>query len=122
MNLFFALLSLACALMPWGLAGLGIALPKRLALIMTVAGALCFVAAISVPIWEWFAPSTYVYLMPGRGLAENSALSPKDMIPYRLFVVKEGGTPRVLNNVTVTLRDNHDESQAKDASINEGIN
>jgi hypothetical protein len=64
-----------------------------------------------------FSAITYIYLIPGRGLGENSALSPKDMIPYRLFVVKEGGPAVVLHNVTVTLRDEYDQSQANNERV-----
>jgi hypothetical protein len=64
-----------------------------------------------------FPPVTYIYLIPGRGLGENTALSPKDMIPYRLFVVKEGGPQIVIHNVTVTLRDETDPTQANNERI-----
>ncbi len=52
-----------------------------------------------------FPTPTYVYLLPSRGLAENSATAPREMIPRRAFVVHHEG-PNVITHPMITLHDN----------------
>jgi hypothetical protein len=61
-----------------------------------------------------FPPPTYIYLIPGRGLGENSKDAPRELIARRVFVVEQSGTD-VLYDVEITLHDDHATDQtAKD--------
>ena len=55
---------------------------------------------------RWFAPPTYVYLLPGRGLGENSDQARQEMIPRRLFTLMQVGS-EILDNVQISLQDIH---------------
>jgi hypothetical protein len=109
-ELFFALLGLALALIPLGLDTLKVPMPKLLGIALVVVGILCFAFGIAIPTYRWLGPPTYVYLLPGRGLGENSAKAPREFVPRRVFVIQQSG-PGALNNVQVTLHDNHARDQ-----------
>jgi hypothetical protein len=70
------------------------------------------VAALAIPqlVTQWrtdhLIDKTYVYLIPGRGLAERSKDDPQEMTGRRAFVLKQVGLG-VLHNVEVDLTDLH---------------
>jgi hypothetical protein len=110
-ELFFALLGIALALIPWTLSELGVKVRRPVLVGGLIAGTVSLVGAIVFPLLiagykRWFAPQTYVYLFPGRGLGENSAQAPRELIPRRAFVLQQVGQ-EVLHNVRITLQDNH---------------
>jgi hypothetical protein len=120
-ELFFALSGVALAIVPWALSALGVELSRRTALILMIVGCASLVGAITIPLAifayeRWFAPPTYVYLLPGRGLGENSAQAPHELIPRRVFVLQQVG-PGILHNVELTLQDNHAEGQTSAAHV-----
>ena len=104
---FFALLGVSLALLPWALSELGVAVPRFAVLASLIVGIVCLAGAVAVPIYEyWFTPLTFAYLLPGRGLGENSRNAPHEMIARRAFYLQQVG-PDILYNVTVTLHDRH---------------
>src|SRR5579864_7302774 len=106
LELLFALLGIALALIPWALSGLGVTIPRSAVVACLIVGLLCFVGAFAIPAYRYlFTPSTYVYLYPGRGLGERSVLNPNDLTGRRVFVLEQVG-PAVLTNVEVILHDN----------------
>src|ERR1022692_4838783 len=103
---FFALLGVAFVLIPLGMDALGYAMPRLLAILSVVVGAVCLVGAFALPAYNrWFVGPTYVYLTVGQRLGERSAQAPQDFVARRVFAVQRQG-PNVLHNVTITLHDN----------------
>src|ERR1700733_1114268 len=108
----FALLGIALALIPWALSGLGIEIPRPAIVGFLIMGFICFFGAFAIPAYRYFfTPLTYIYLYPGRGLGERSALSHNDFTARRVFVLEQVG-PAVLTNVEIIVHDNLAQGQA----------
>jgi len=108
----FALLGLAIAIIPLALSRLGVEIPRSAAVGCLIVGLLCLIGAFAIPAYRYFfTPLTYIYLYPGRGLRERSALNPHDFTARRVFVLEQVG-PAVLTNVEVILHDNRAQGQA----------
>ena len=112
-ELFFALSGLALALIPWALSRLGVKVPRLIVIGGLIVGLGSLAGAVAIPAYEWlFTPATYAYLLPGRGLGQNSAPAPREFVLRRVFVLEQVG-PKILHNVKVILRDNHAKDQAQ---------
>jgi hypothetical protein len=108
----FALLGVALVLIPWGLSELGVQMPRPVLVGALIVGAICLIGAVAIPAYRHFCtPLTYIYLYPGRGLGERSALNPNDFTGRRAFVLEQVG-PAVLTNVEIILHDNRAQGQA----------
>ncbi len=106
-EIFFALLGVALALIPWALSELGIAVPRPIIILSLILGLCSLGGALGIPAYRrWLAPPTYVYLIAGRGLGENSANAPQEMIERRVFVLQQSGSG-TLHDVDVMLHDDH---------------
>jgi hypothetical protein len=53
-----------------------------------------------------FPVPTFVYLLPGRGLGENTRDAPREMVARRVFYLEQQG-PEILRHVTINLHDNN---------------
>jgi hypothetical protein len=105
--LFFALPGLALALIPWALSRLGVKVPRLIVIGGLIVGLGSLAGAVAIPAYEGlFTPATYAYLLPGRGLGQNSARAPREFVLRRVFVLEQVG-PKILHNVKVILHDNH---------------
>lgn len=106
-ELLFALLGVALPVIPWALSELDVEVPRGITRGCLVVAIGCLIGAFAVPVYEiFFTPVTFVYLILGRSLGENSAAAPREMITRRVFVLQQEG-PGVLHNVQIELYDNH---------------
>src|ERR1700722_10948827 len=111
-DVFFALIGVAVALVPWALSELHIKLPPLLARSILGIGIFCLVLSFVIPACEWLlTPETFIYLFPGRGLGEGSAETPHDTTMRRAFVLERSGQ-EILQNVEITFRDDRAVGQA----------
>ncbi len=72
-----------------------------------------FAVVIGCGLWLFSAllnPTTYIYLLPGRGLGANTIQAPRESILRRVFIVEQKGRG-VLHNVEVILHDNTQKDQ-----------
>jgi hypothetical protein len=103
-EVFFALLSVALALIAWSLTEM--AVPRAIKIGGLLLGICSLVGAFALPGYErWFAPKTYLYFIVGRGLAENSVRAPREFIARRVFALRQHG-PKTLHDVNVIFHDN----------------